>query len=124
MTSVIWSLNTPRAKRGGTKQVTYLFGAKRLWLQGRHMHLLVALALPAEGAVGELASLVGHEVTTLGKHQILQIQHLPGSQRLETATGKGQGLENNCLLPFALWDQQKSNCIQVGKVSLAHQGNP
>lgn len=63
------------------------------------MHLLVALALSAEGAIGELASLVGHEVTTLGKHQILQVQHLPGSQCLETATGKEQGLENNAFLP-------------------------
>ena len=86
------------------------------------MHLLVALALSAEGAVGQLASLVGHEVTTLGKHQILQVQHLPGSQRLETATGKGQGLENNPLLPFSPWDQRKSNRIQRASASLAHQG--
>lgn len=101
-------------------QVTYLFGAKRLRLQGRHVHLLVALALSAEGAIGELASLVGHEVTTLGKHQILQVQHLPGSQCLGTPTGKGQGLENNPLLPFSLWDQRKSNCIQLASASLAH----
>lgn len=71
-----------------TKQVTDLFRAKRLRLQGWHVHLLVALALPAEGAVGQLAPLVGHEVTALSEHQVLQVQHLPGSQRLQTAKGE------------------------------------
>jgi len=99
----------PQGSTRGTKRVTDLFGAERLWLQRRHVHLLVALALPAEGAVGELASLVGHEVTALGKHQILQVQHLPGSQRLGTAKGTGQGLENNALLPFAPWHRRKSS---------------
>ena len=101
--------STPPGVNRGTKRVTDLFGAERLWLQRRHVHLLVALALPAEGAVGELASLVGHEVTALGKHQILQVQHLPGSQRLGTAKGTGQGLENNALLPFAPWHRRKSS---------------
>lgn len=67
---------------------TYLLRAKRLWFQGRHVHLLVALALPTEGAVGQLASLVGHEMTALSKHQVFQVQHLPGSQRLQTAQGE------------------------------------
>lgn len=64
--------------RGGT----HLVRPKGLGLKGGDVNFLVALALLAERAIRQLASLVGHEVASLGKHEVLQVQHLPRSQGL------------------------------------------
>lgn len=52
------------------------------------MHLFIAFTLASEGPVRKLAALIGHEVASLGKNKVLQIQNLPWSQSLET--GKAQ----------------------------------
>jgi len=61
---------------------THLVIGEGLGFERRHVDLLVALALLAEGPVWQLASLVGHEVAALGEGQVLQVQQLTGSHRL------------------------------------------
>lgn len=48
------------------------------------MHLFIALTLASEGSIRKLASFVGHEVASLCKNKVLQIQNLPWSQSLGT----------------------------------------
>lgn len=48
------------------------------------MHLFIAFTLASEGPIRKLAALIGHEVASLGKNKVLQIQNLPWSQSLET----------------------------------------
>lgn len=55
---------------------THLIVSEGLGLEGRNVHLLVAFALLAKGAIGQLAPLVGHEVASLGEGQVLQVQQL------------------------------------------------
>lgn len=52
---------------------TYLIITEGLGLKSRHMHLLVAFSLFAEGPVGQLAALVGHKVAALREGQIFQV---------------------------------------------------
>lgn len=47
------------------------------------MNFLITFALSTERAIRQLASLVGHEVTTLGKYQVLKVQNLPRGQCLK-----------------------------------------
>ncbi len=44
------------------------------------MDLLEALLALSEGATGQLAALVGHEVAALCERQVLQVQDLTGAQ--------------------------------------------
>lgn len=52
---------------------TYLIITEGLGLKSGHVHLLIAFSLFAEGAIGQLTALVGHEVAALREGQIFQV---------------------------------------------------
>lgn len=58
------------------QQQTNLIIRKGLGLQCRYVDFFVTLALFAEGAVGQLATLVGHEMTPLCEGQVIEVQKL------------------------------------------------
>ena len=54
---------------------------QRLDLERRNEDLLVALLLLAVGTIGQLADLVGHQMTALRKSELLEVEQLLGSTR-------------------------------------------
>eukprot|EP00965_Chrysotila_dentata_P195808 6177196-Pleurochrysis_carterae.AAC.1 len=62
-----------------------------LGLERGHVHLLVALLLHAEGAAGQLALLVGHQVAARLEGQRLEVEHVAPDARL---AGLGHGGEH------------------------------
>ena len=58
----------------------HLFDVEWFRLECRDVDLFVALLGLSEGSSRELASLVGHEMTAIREHKVLQVQHLPRPQ--------------------------------------------
>lgn len=65
-----------------------LIVSKGFWLERGHVHLFITFALLAKRAVWQLATLVGHEVATLGEGEIVQVQQLSGGHALFGVEGK------------------------------------
>lgn len=58
------------------------------------MHLFITFTLLAKGAVRQLATLVGHEVASLGEGQVVQVQQLSGCHALRGIEGGGENQNN------------------------------
>ena len=61
--------------------IAHLFGVEGRLERG-HVHLLVALALFAVRALGQLTSLVGHQMRALREGQVFKVKHRGRVKRL------------------------------------------
>lgn len=75
---------------------TNLIISKWFGFQGRHMHFFITFALFAEGAIWQLTALVGHEMTSLGERQVLEVQQLSRGNWLQDEKTAALRIERRC----------------------------